>query len=621
MKGYKHLTEFDRNKIARMRKEGATMREIGAALHVSAATVCREIKRGTYTYMNADYIEVTEYIPERSQARYRANMAAKGGPLKIGSDRRYAETLEALIADDNYSPEAALHEIENNPEKYGSFETRICRQTLYAYIDKGVFLRLTNKALPFKGSRRKKKTKHVQRAKQQPKGESIEKRPPEIDGRQEFGHWEMDLVVSCRGGHKCLLVLTERVTRMEVIRLIRDKSAASVVRALDTMERKWGTRFPQVFQSITMDNGSEFADYIGIERSVYKRCESKRTRTYYCHRNKIARMRKEGATMREIGAALHVSAATVCREIKRGTYTYMNADYIEVTEYIPERSQARYRANMAAKGGPLKIGSDRRYAETLEALIADDNYSPEAALHEIENNPEKYGSFETRICRQTLYAYIDKGVFLRLTNKALPFKGSRRKKKTKHVQRAKQQPKGESIEKRPPEIDGRQEFGHWEMDLVVSCRGGHKCLLVLTERVTRMEVIRLIRDKSAASVVRALDTMERKWGTRFPQVFQSITMDNGSEFADYIGIERSVYKRCESKRTRTYYCHPYCSSERGSNEKQNQMIRRKFPKGTNFDKVTQKDVEAVESWLNRYPRQLLGWASAGQLFEGYLQTV
>ena len=49
MKGYKHLTEFDRNKIARMRKEGATMREIGAALHVSAATVCREIKRGTYT--------------------------------------------------------------------------------------------------------------------------------------------------------------------------------------------------------------------------------------------------------------------------------------------------------------------------------------------------------------------------------------------------------------------------------------------------------------------------------------------------------------------------------------------------------------------------------------------
>lgn len=338
-------------------------------------------------------------------------------------------------------------------------------------------------------------------------------------------------------------------------------------------------------------------------------------------RNKIAKMRKEGATMREIGAALHVSAATVCREIKRGTYTYMNADYIEVTEYIPERSHARYRANMAAKGAPLKIGSDRRYAETLEALIVDDNFSPAAALHEIENHPEIYGIFETRICRQTLYAYIDKGVFLRLTNKALPFGGSRRKKKTQHVQRAKTPPKGESIEKRPPEIGGRLEFGHWEMDLVVSCKKGHKCLLVLTERLTRMEIIRLIPDKTAASVVKALDTIERKWGARFPLVFKSITMDNGSEFSDYKGIERSVYKRRESKRTRTYYCHPYCSSERGSNEKQNQMIRRKFPKGTNFDKVTKKDVEAVENWLNRYPRLLLGWTSAGQLFNGYLQTV
>ena len=318
--------------------------------------------------------------------------------------------------------------------------------------------------------------------------------------------------------------------------------------------------------------------------------------------------------MRQIGAALHVSAATVCRELKRGTYTYMNADYIEVTEYIPERSQKRYEANLEAKGPGLKIGNHRDYAEKLEELIVDYDYSPSAALHEIENHPEIYGEFGVRVCRQTLYSYVEKRIFARLTNKDLPFKGARQKKKTKHIRRMKSAAKGDSIEKRPEEVNTRQEPGHWEMDLVVSCRGGHKCLLVLTERVTRMEVIRLIRDKSAASVVRALDTMERKWGTRFPQVFQSITMDNGSEFADYIGIERSVYKRCESKRTRTYYCHPYCSSERGSNEKQNQMIRRKFPKGTNFDKVTQKDVEAVESWLNRYPRKILGWYSSADLF-------
>lgn len=283
MKGYRHLTEHDRNKIAKMKKEGATMREIGAALHVSAATVCREIKRGTYTYMNADYIEVTEYIPERSHQRYRANMEAKGPGLKIGSHRDYAEKLEELIVDQDYSPSAALHEIENHPEIYGDFGIRVCRQTLYSYVDKRIFARLTNKDLPFKGARRKKKTQHIRRMKTAPKGDSIEKRPEEVNTRQEPGHWEMDLVVSCRGGHKCLLVLTERVTRQEIMRLIPDKTAASVVRALNTIERKYGKLFPTVFKSITVDNGSEFADCAGLERSVLKRGGSARKCTTATH--------------------------------------------------------------------------------------------------------------------------------------------------------------------------------------------------------------------------------------------------------------------------------------------------------------------------------------------------
>lgn len=120
MKGYKHLTAHDRNKMAKMRKEGATMRQIGAALHVSAATVCRELKRGTYTYLNADYIEVTEYIPERSQKRYEANLEAKGPGLKIGNHRDYAEKLEELIVDYDYSPSAALHEMKTTRKYMGS---------------------------------------------------------------------------------------------------------------------------------------------------------------------------------------------------------------------------------------------------------------------------------------------------------------------------------------------------------------------------------------------------------------------------------------------------------------------------------------------------------------------
>lgn len=317
--------------------------------------------------------------------------------------------------------------------------------------------------------------------------------------------------------------------------------------------------------------------------------------------------------MRQIGAALHVSAATVCRELKRGTYTYMNADYIEVTEYIPERSQKRYEANLEAKGPGLKIGNHRDYAEKLEELIVDQDFSPSAALHEIGNHPEIYGEFGVRVCRQTLYSYVEKRIFARLTNKDLPFKGSRQKKKTKHIRRMKSAAKGDSIEKRPEEVNTRQEPGHWEMDLVVSCRGGHKCLMALTERVTRQEIMRLIPDKSAASVVRAMNTLERKYGKMFPEVFKTITVDNGTEFSNCEGMETSIFK-AGGQRTKVYYCHPYCSSERGSNEKQNQMIRRKFPKGTNFDKVSPKEVRMVEDWLNRYPRKILGWYSSADLF-------
>ncbi len=336
-------------------------------------------------------------------------------------------------------------------------------------------------------------------------------------------------------------------------------------------------------------------------------------------RLKIEKMLKEGATQAAIAAALHVSPSTICRELKRGTRTYTNGDFFEVTVYIPEWAHEKYRVHLAAKGAALKLGNDLAYARALEQLIADAHFSPCAAIHELENHPEIYGVFRTRICRQTLYSYIDKGVFLRITNKDLPFHGSRRKQHTRHVRPASRAAKGEIIEHRPEEVNTRQVFGHWEMDSVVSGRGGKKCLLVLTERITRQEIIRLMPDHTAASVVHALDSIERKFGGLFPLVFRSITVDNGSEFARCTDMERSVLRE-NCSRTKIFYCHPYCSSERGSNEKQNQMIRRHFPKGTNFDHVTQKAVAAVESWLNNYPRKLLDWYSSNDIFRLLLES-
>jgi len=107
-------------------------------------------------------------------------------------------------------------------------------------------------------------------------------------------------------------------------------------------------------------------------------------------------------------------------------------------------------------------------------------------------------------------------------------------------------------------------------------------------------------------------------GELFKSVFKSITVDNGTEFSDCVGLERSVF---DGWRTKFYYCHPYSSYERGSNEKQNQMLRRHFPKGTNFDTVSDEEVERVTNWLNNYPRLKLGWGTSADLFDAAISSI
>jgi IS30 family transposase len=77
------------------------------------------------------------------------------------------------------------------------------------------------------------------------KGESIDKRPKEANERKEYGHWEMDLIVSCRGGRGALLTMTERKTRQEIIIRLPDKTRRAVKRATDRLERRYGSKFKE----------------------------------------------------------------------------------------------------------------------------------------------------------------------------------------------------------------------------------------------------------------------------------------------------------------------------------------------------------------------------------------
>jgi len=96
------------------------------------------------------------------------------------------------------------------------------------------------------------------------------------------------------------------------------------------------------------------------------------------------------------------------------------------------------------------------------------------------------------------------------------------------------------------------------------------------------------------------------------RALKSIAADNGSEFLDYEALETSVFNR--SSRTRIYYAHPYSSWERGSHENANRIIRRFIPKECDISKFTCKQIKRIEEWINHYPRKILNFKTAEEMF-------
>lgn len=326
---------------------------------------------------------------------------------------------------------------------------------------------------------------------------------------------------------------------------------------------------------------------------------------------------------KQIADHIGCSVRTVYYEIKRGESTkkvnyYTNywgdKHYKDVKCYSPDIAEEKYRQELSAKGAPLKLSNDYKLADYIERRIVDDGLTPGAVLGEIKRNKLQ---FRTEIKSvHTIYNYIDKNVFLRLSLKHLPVK-CKRKKHNRKI-KASKPPQGISIEKRPEEILRRNTFGHWEMDCVIGKQGTKETILAFTERLTRFEIVYKMPDHKAATVVRYVNKLEKRYGKQFRKLFKSITVDNGVEFSDFKGLEKSIYG---GKRTSVYYCHPYTSCERGSNERLNREIRRLIPKGTDLSTISDKRIKAVETWVNDYPREIFGYATSAELFAEQLQAI
>lgn len=334
----------------------------------------------------------------------------------------------------------------------------------------------------------------------------------------------------------------------------------------------------------------------------------------YTDRLSIERMHNGGKSVQQIAETLCVNYTTIYRELKRPgcMYEHLNSDYTTTKRYSADRAQEQYDTGKRDKGRPIKLGHDYELAQYIEKKIAEEGRSPAAVLMDMELEGK---SFDVCICEKTIYNYVNNGVFLTVTNKDLPERGER-KREYKEV-RAARAPKGESIEHRPEHINERVEPGHWEMDTVKGKQTSKKCVLVLTERVSRNEITLPMYGCTMENVVAALNTLQHRYGDLFGYVFRSITVDNGSEFQDYDGMRTALDG---SVRTRIFYCHPYSSYERGSNENLNKMFRRLFPKGTDFDYVDDEEIIKAADWMNNYPRKVLGRTTAARRFNELLSA-
>jgi len=326
-------------------------------------------------------------------------------------------------------------------------------------------------------------------------------------------------------------------------------------------------------------------------------------------RYKIETLLQEKLSPAEIAERMERDRRTIEREITRGSVLQRDSELRENLVYLADVGQRIHNERGANKGRGLKIGNDHKLVKHIEQKIGKEKYSPDAVLGEIK---AQNMVFKVTICTKTLYNYIDRGLFLNITNKDLPIKKHGKKRDYKPIQRvALNNVRGRSIEERPPEAENRSELGHWEMDCVIG--SGKACLLVMTERKSRKELIFPMEAKTQACVLEVVDKLERKHKSKFSTLFKSITMDNGSEFLDMAGLEKScIYP--SKLRTTCYYAHPYSAWERGSNENNNKLIRRFIPKGTRLEDFSHSDIKRIERWINDYPRKIFQYKTALHIF-------
>ena len=282
----------------------------------------------------------------------------------------------------------------------------------------------------------------------------------------------------------------------------------------------------------------------------------------------------EGKSNRYIAKLLGKSHQTINNEIKRGMVLQQLRSGLYKRVYRAEYAQRKYIQNR--KKSVRHIRLDKETYKRIKYYLKR-HYSPEMIVNK--------GYVDIPV--STIYYWIHQG-YLGSQRDCLIY--PQKTKRKRPVRSEKFKSFGRSIDERPDYINERSEIGHFEIDTVILTREKNQCLLTMTDRKSRYEIIRLIKDKTSKSVNEALSSLIKEYEVK------SITADNGTEFARLSDV---------ISKDNIYYAHPYCSQERGSNENHNRLIRRHLPKGCK--NTTSAEVARIELWINKYPKRMFNY--------------
>lgn len=302
-------------------------------------------------------------------------------------------------------------------------------------------------------------------------------------------------------------------------------------------------------------------------------------------REVVSQMLSVGASHKEIGKLLGRHRTTISREVRRNSFkgVYFAVD--------AQRCAERRRASARAKSRKMCLPENQKYVqERLRKCWSPDQIAGRSQL-DFPGQPRQ------KFSHQTVYTWIKNDDHSRRWKKFLRQRPRRRRlpKSPGRTDRA--------LAERPDIINQRGRWGDWEGDTIVGpgCRGAN--LISLVDRKSRYLMLLPVENRKAEKVRRSICGRMQQLPA---ELRNSLTFDNGSEFAEYEAMEQAL-------QLKVFFTDPHSPWQRGTNENTNGLVRQFFPKGTDLKQLSRYKVAKVEKLLNDRPRKTLGYRTPSEV--------